>query len=761
MAPTQRLRRAIRVRGTVQGIGFRPAMFHLATELDLAGFVRNEHDGVRIEIEGAPESLARFVESIARAAPPQARIESMETTELPAQGERHFSIVPSEHSQSAPRAAGIPADAAPCPQCLHELQDPADRRYRYPFINCTACGPRFTIVRALPYDRAQTTMVDFKLCAACRREYEDPADRRFHAESNACPTCGPRVTLVAPGRASLSSDAALHAAARLLSSGALLALKGAGGYLLAADASDEKAVALLRVRKGRPHKPFAVMARDLAHVERVAQLDPAARAALCSPARPIVLLPARAGAGLAPSVAPGLSSLGLFLPPTPLQHLLAAEGPPLMVMTSGNIAGGPIVCDDDVALDALAPLVDAVLMHDRVIHARADDSVLRIIAGAPTPVRRARGYVPDVLRLPVSCALPVLAVGAAFKNTICLAHDGRALLSQHIGDLDHPDARASFHQAIAHIERLAGVIPRVLAHDLHPDYAPTRFAHESGLARIAVQHHHAHVAACLAEHGRTGPAIGVAFDGTGHGTDGGLWGGEILQANLGGFRRLGHLRALALPGGEAAIMEPWRLALAALLDAGETPGHFFSHIDPARIARIAGLLQRAAPMPYATSAGRWFDAVAALCGVRDEITYEGQAPMELESIAGELEAPSYEFAIDRQEEAPFVVDLRPTIRQIAAERRRGEPASWIAARFHETLARIVLACCEQARAGGSPSLVALSGGCFLNRRLAERATALLESAGFEVLLHRHVPPNDGGLSFGQAAVASFRLATES
>jgi hydrogenase maturation protein HypF len=752
-----RQRQAIRVRGRVQGVGFRPAVSRLARSLGLGGFVRNEGDGVRIEIEGRADAVAGFVRELRAAAPRLARIEALETAPLPTLGELAFHIAPSAAAHGEARA-DIPPDLAPCADCLAELHDPADRRHRYPFINCTACGPRFTIVRDVPYDRARTTMDAFALCAACAAEYADPLDRRYHAEPNACPACGPQLAFVLGGRTCARGEAALAAAVARLDDGAIVAVKGAGGFVLAADARSAATLALLRRRKQRPHKPFAVMARDLASVAAVARLDDAAAAALVSPARPIVLLRLRAATPLGAAVAPGLGEVGFFLPPTPLQHLLLHDGPPLQVMTSGNRSDEPIAKDDADALARLDGLADAFLLHDRAIHTRADDSVLRVTAGVARLVRRARGFVPDALALPVS-APPVLAVGAQQKGTVCLAAAGRAVLSQHLGELDELASFRFFEETIAKLTRLLGARPTAVAHDLHPDYRSTLWARASGLPCLPIQHHHAHVAACLAEHGRTGPALGVAFDGTGLGPGGELWGGELLRADLAGFTRLGHLRPLALPGGEAAVREPWRLALAALHDAGEPYVdrglEIMMEVPDGQRRRVAALLPGA---PRSTAAGRWFDAAAALCGLGHSVSYDGQAPCELEAAAGDEEEPPYPFALGEAAEGrPFAIDLRPTIRALAADRRDDRAVAAMAAAFHETLAQAIHAACVRARAAGAPALVALAGGCFCNRRLAERSRALLEGAGFEVLLPERVPAGDGGLSYGQAAIAAYRL----
>ena len=774
-----RARSIFRVRGVVQGVGFRPAVCRLARTLGLGGFVRNERDGVRVNVEGPAEAVQRFADRLAHAAPSPARVDAIECQSGSPRGDHEFVIDTSAGSAVLAgtfEPAAIPPDLAPCDQCLHQLSDPGDRRYRYPFINCTACGPRFTIVRAVPYDRARTTMDSFTMCDACRREYSDPADRRFHAEPNACPACGPTAVLMDRGAPVACGDAAVSAAAQALGAGRIVAVKGAGGYALAVDARDSAAVVRLRQRKRRPHKPLAVMVRSLAHAARVAELDSAARAALASPARPIVLCPALpATRVLAPEIAPGLADLGLFLPPTPLQYLLASDGPPYLVMTSGNLSSEPIAIDDTDAIARLAGIADLVLVHDRAIWARADDSVVRAMGDHVLPVRRARGAAPQTVPLPAP-GPTALGTGAQLAATVCLSHRGRAYLSQHIGDLADPDTFDFYRSAIEQLSSWTDAQPEIVAHDLHPELRSTRWALASGLPTLAVQHHHAHVAACLADNGRTGPVLGVTFDGTGYGPDGTLWGGELMVADLATFRRVGHLRRLALAGGEAAIREPWRLALAALIDAG-APAVRPAEVDPIRWDGVRRMLERGtaggegagAGLVVATGAGRWFDAVAALCGVRaGPISYDGQPAAELEAAAAlellaqraagdwlAIEPPAaYDLELAATDDGPFEIDLRPAVRAIAADVAAGVAPGLIAARFHETLAAGIRLGARHARAAGAPGVVGLSGGCFQNRLLAARARALLEADGFTVLVHRHVPPGDGGLSLGQAQVAS-------
>ena len=755
-AEAARVRVGLRVRGTVQGVGFRPSVFRLAAVEGLGGFVRNDSDGVWIELEGDAETISRFPGRLRRDAPPLSRIEAIEITPLLARGDVQFRVAPSERAAAA--TAAIPSDAATCTECLRELFDPGNRRFRYPFVNCTDCGPRYTIVRDVPYDRARTTMSAFPLCTPCRAEYEDPFDRRFHAEPNACPECGPSVEFVRPGGHPLPADGGLREAIDDLLAGRIVAVKGLGGFFLACDASSEESVARLRERKRRPHKPFALMVRDLRTALSIGFAEEPEIRALESPAAPIVLLRARAGTPLATGVAPGLREFGVMLPYTPLHHLLLADGPPLLVMTSGNVSEEPIAREDRSALDRLSGIADSFLLHNREIHARADDSVVRIVAGSPQPVRRARGSVPEPISLGF-CAPPVLAVGAELKNTVCLTREGEAFLSPHVGDLENPETHAFFEEVIAKLEQLLGVAPTAVAHDLHPDYFSTRYALGSTLPRHGIQHHHAHVASCLAEHRRTAPVIGVAFDGTGCGPSGELWGGEFLIADLGGYRRLGHLRAIRLAGGAAAIREPWRLAAAALRDAG-LPIDRLRNVDPARRQAVRRLLESGFASTPATGAGRWFDAISALLGIRSEITYEGQAAVELEAVASDGQGCDLDFELGRDVEGALEIDLRPTIRGIAAAGDAGVSLPEIAAGFHSMLARAVTLSCVAAREETGVSTAALSGGCFQNRIFTEKVRAGLAAEGFEVLLHRRVPPNDGGLALGQAAVAAWRLTHE-
>jgi hydrogenase maturation protein HypF len=707
-------RRRLRVTGVVQGVGFRPFVYGLARRLELGGFVLNDGSGVVVEVEGPSERLERFAAALRDEAPTLARVEHVAGEQVPAVGSSDFEIVASEAGAGIAR---IPVDVAICDDCLRELFDPADRRYRYPFINCTQCGPRFTIVLAVPYDRPLTTMARFPLCDDCRREYEDPANRRFHAEPIACPVCGPQLSMP------------VAEAVGALRNGAIIAVKGLGGYHLACDAAAEEAVARLRGRKQREDKPFALMAADpsaLAHVE------PAEEELLRSRERPIVLLRRRAAAPVAAAVAPASPWLGVMLPYTPLHHLLLADFGAPLVMTSGNRSDEPIAYEDDEARDRLSDIADLFLAHDRPIHRRCEDSVVR----AAFPIRRSRGYVPSSLRIPVAAPQTIVAAGAELKSTFCVARDDEAFLSAHLGDLDSELAYRAFRTDLELYLAMLGADAEVVAHDLHPEYLATKWALEQDAEPIGVQHHHAHAAACLAEHGAHGPALALVFDGTGYGTDGTLWGGELLRCDLREFERLAHLRPVPLPGGEAAIREPWRTAASYLEQAGRpVPFERWSAVRPTLAVNA----------PRACGMGRLFDAVAALLGVRERVAYEGQAAIELEQLAGDTVAEPYDWRFG--DGAALVAAAQD---DVAAGRPRAE----IAAAFHETIA---VAAADLAAAFGEPHTIVLSGGTFQNLRLLASTRARLEQAGFRVLVHRLVPPNDGGISYGQAAVAAARL----
>lgn len=713
-------RRRLRVRGIVQGVGFRPFVHRLSARYGLTGFVLNDVDGVVIEAQGHPSALEEFTGAIRAEAPSLARVDEIVASGCPARREAGFAILTSSDAPAGPPTP-IPADAATCDQCLRELFDPCDRRYRYPFLNCTDCGPRFTIVTAVPYDRASTTMSGFPLCSACRTEYEDPADRRFHAEPTACSDCGPRLSMP------------LEEAVGLLREGRIVAVKGLGGYHLACDATSEDAVVRLRSRKLRDEKPLAVMTTAPASLADLAEEE---WALLESPARPIVLAQGRADAGLAPSIAPGSPWLGLMLPYTPLHHLLCHDlGGPL-VMTSGNRSDEPIAIDDGDARRRLGGIADAFLSHDRPIHRRCEDSVVR----AAFPLRRSRGYAPQALPLPRSTSTAIVAAGAELKSTFCVARGAEAFLSPHLGDLDNEAAFRAFRADLALYLEMLGVEPSAVACDLHPDYLSTRWALDQGLPIVEVQHHHAHAAACLAEHGETDEVLAVVLDGTGFGTDGTLWGGEILRCDLAGFERVGHLEAVPLPGGEAAVREPWRMAAAYLERAGRP-------VPFERWPLVRESLKVNAPL--SSGAGRLFDAVAALLGVRSRVSYEGQAAIELEHLAGAVPAGAYECRVEGG-----VIVGSDLVARAHDDLAAGRPREEIAAAFHEGVASAFTAACAAARSAGT---VVLSGGTFQNLRLLAALRERLAQEGFRVLSHARVPPNDGGVSYGQAAVATTRL----
>ena len=725
-----------RVEGTVQGVGFRPFVYRLAAELGLAGWVLNDERGVLLEVEGAAEPVREFMRRLWSEAPPLAVVERVTAEELEPTGEHGFAIVASER-HGEPDAPVSP-DGATCDDCLRELFDPADRRYRYPFINCTNCGPRFTIVRGVPYDRPLTTMAGFSMCAACRAEYEDPGDRRFHAQPNACPECGPSLSVPLP----TVIDALL--------SGAVVAVKGLGGYHLACTCDDEEAVATLRGRKHREDKPFALMAPDLDGARALVELSAAEADLLASTARPIVIARRQPDAGVAPSVAPRSPDLGVMLPYSPLHHLLLHDVGRPLVMTSGNVSDEPIAYEDEDAVSRLEGIADLFVMHDRPIHIRTDDSVVR----GRVLLRRSRGYVPDSVPLPVEAARPIAAYGAELKSTFCVAKGSRAWVSHHIGDLENWETLRSFRDGIEHFERLFAVEPEVVAHDLHPDYLSTKDALErEGVEAVGVQHHHAHLAACLAEHGETGPAVGAIFDGTGYGAGGTVWGGELLVGGLDGFERAGSLWPVRMPGGAQAIREPWRMACAWLVAAQGDPAMPRTiDVEPSWCRAVTDLARGELASPVTTSMGRLFDAVAALCGLRTPGNYEGQAAVELEGIADRSERGAYPLPL--VEADGLALDARETVLAVT---RDSDPAL-VSARFHNAVAAATAAACVRIAGERALDTVVLSGGVFQNRLLLERTLSALEGDGLRVLVPRLLPPNDGGISYGQAAVAAALMA---
>ncbi|MFF8774128.1 carbamoyltransferase HypF [Kitasatospora sp. NPDC015120] len=754
------VRRRVAVSGVVQGVGFRPFVFALATELGLAGTVTNTGEGVLAEVEGGPEAVEAFCRRIAGDAPPLALVAAVEHAPLTPTGARGFAIAPSR--AGGPRRTPVPPDTATCADCLAELTDPDDRRHRHPFISCTNCGPRHTIVTGLPYDRANTTMAGFPLCPDCTREYTDPADRRFHAQPLCCHACGPRLTLTVPGRPAVEREAALDGARRLLREGAVLAVKGLGGYHLACDARHAPGVTRLRRRKRRGAKPFALMARDLTQLAALVRLGPVEEELLTGPARPIVLLrrcgPAPDGLD---AVAPGSPDLGVMLPYTPLHHLLLAPpGPGLLVMTSANLSGEPIVTDDAEALARLAPLADAWLTHDRAIHVPCEDSVVRVVDGEQLPLRRSRGHAPLPLPLPVPVR-PALAAGGDLKNTFALADGGYAWLSGHIGDMDDLATLGAFDRAVAQLAAVTGVRPEVLVVDRHPGYRSARHARRTHPAAEprTVQHHHAHIASVMAEHGLDGrrPVIGVAFDGTGYGDDGAVWGGEVLLADYDGFRRFGHLGYVPLPGGDTAVRRPYRMALAHLWAAGLPWSASLPAVRACPEGELAVLerqLTRSLNCVPTSSMGRLFDAVSSLAGVCQLAGYEAQAAVELEAAARDHgPADGYAFAL-RPHGGVLVGDPGPVLAAVVADLAAGAPAGLVAARFHAAVAGLVRAMCRAAREHCGLETVALSGGVFANALLSAGCGRDLRADGFTVLRHRRVPPNDGGLALGQLMVAA-------
>jgi hydrogenase maturation protein HypF len=755
-----RERREIKVQGIVQGVGFRPCVYGLARRFGLAGRVRNDTTGLVIDVEGDRTSLDTFLQALVTEAPPLAVIERVVTARKPIQHYTTFAI-----DRSVPQAekeALIAPDVATCPACLGELTDPADRRYHYPFLNCTNCGPRFTIITDVPYDRERTTMRGFAMCPACQAEYADPGDRRFHAQPTACPVCGPRLWVSdGTGRELLLPEPLAFISARL-QRGDVVAIKGLGGYHLCCDALHEAAVRELRRRKQREAKPLAVMVPDLDTARRYSEVQPLEAAVLTSPRRPIVLLRKRQDDALAEAVAPRQGYLGVMLPYTPLHHLLMRQVARPLVMTSGNRSEEPIAYADSDAVHRLAGIADAFLMHNRPIHTRCDDSVTRVVLGRELLLRRARGYAPRPIRLATPCAIPLLACGGQMKNTFCLARGEHAFLSHHIGDLDDSRTYGAFVEGIAHFQRLLGITPAAVAHDLHPGYLSSQFARSlPGLPHIAVQHHHAHIASCMVENNCEAPVIGVAWDGTGYGTDGRLWGGEFLVATYAHCERLAHLEEVPLPGGEQAIRQPWRMAVAYLYRAyGEAMADLglavTRRLDSQTWRIMHQMLAREINSPLTSSAGRLCDAIAALIGLRHEARYEAQAAMELEMIAGETPAPAYPFGI-RRTDRPMVVETQGIITGVVADLQTGQGASYIAAKFHSTLAEIILETCRQIRGMTGLARVALSGGVFQNMRLLTEAVSRLTQDGFAVYTHSQIPPNDGGIALGQIAVANAML----
>lgn len=741
----------LRITGVVQGVGFRPFVYGLAQRYGLTGFVGNDSNGVFVEVQGTPESLDAFRSSLVTAAPPLAHIDSVVVTVLPVQHETTFVIVRSKSTASANTL--ISPDVAICADCLRELHDPLDRRYQYPFINCTHCGPRFTIITDIPYDRPLTTMAGFRMCAVCQAEYDDPLNRRFHAQPNACPLCGPQLWLEHAGQR-IEKDV-FGAAQALLVSGHIVAVKGLGGFHLACVAHEEGPLVQLRERKGRVDKPFAVMARDMAAVQRFAVVSAQEAHLLLSKERPIVLLRKREPSPLSRLVAPGNGHIGVMLPYTPLHELLLTEALPVLVMTSGNVADEPIVKDNGEARIRLAGLADALLMHDRPIHMHCDDSVVRMSGTELLPIRRSRGYAPFPVKLPWAVP-PVLAVGGELKATFCITKEDYAFMSQHIGDMENWETLVAFEAAVDHFRHIFRMTPTLIAYDRHPGYLSARWAQQyaGDAAVVAVQHHHAHIASVMAENGHGGarPVIGFSFDGTGYGDDGAIWGGEVLLADYRGFERVSHLRYIPLPGGDAAIKRPYRTALAHLRAAGVDWDTALPPVAACSVVEqgvLAQQLETGLNCVPTSSFGRLFDALAALAGVRQVVTYEAQAAIELEALAAPDITSRYTFAL-----MDGFFDAAPVIREVATDVVAGVSAEIIAAKFHNAITDLIVNLSLQLRTQTGLNSVALSGGVFQNATLLKLVIAALEESDFDILTHRLVPPNDGGLALGQAMIAA-------
>ncbi len=746
------------IEGIVQGVGFRPFIYQLADQYGLSGYVGNTDFGVDLEVEGPSENVASFKASVEATPPPLAHIASVRWFDIPVKNQKSFEIRQSRSRQE--RSALISPDASICEDCSRELLDPLDRRFRYPFINCTNCGPRYTIIKDIPYDRATTTMASFKMCPICQKEYEDPDNRRFHAQPNACWACGPLPSLCDAKGVKMPCDAPVRETISLLRQGTIVAVKGLGGFHLCVDASNHEAVVRLRRRKQREEKPLAVMVKDLEMARRFVHVNRAEAELLLSRQKPIVLLEKKPHTGLSEQVAPRNRYLGVMLPYTPL-HVLLMEGPlgPL-VMTSGNVSEEPITRDNQAAFKKLHGIADYYLNHNRDIHLRGDDSVVRVVDGVPRQVRRSRGYVPVPVFLPSTMAtMPqVLALGAELKNTICLTKKNRAFLSQHVGDLENLETYDFFKLTVSHLRRILEISPQVMIHDLHPDYLSSRFAREQQeFATLAVQHHHAHIVSCFAEHGVEGSAIGLAMDGTGLGLDGAIWGGEVLLCDMVSFSRRAHLRYVPLPGGDAAAKSPWRMGLVYLYQAyGEALFDltipFVQELDRETASIILKMVEKGVNSPLTSSCGRLFDAVSALVGIRKDIAYEGQAAIELEMCRKSGEEGAYAFDV-YAEAGEWIMETAPIIRGVVTDLLVGELPDVISGRFHNTLIKMLHQICVTIRTESHVDQVALSGGVFQNETLLSGLTKALAADGFGVLSQSKVPANDGGLSLGQAVIA--------
>ena len=756
------IRKVMDVAGIVQGVGFRPFVYRLANECGLTGVIANTPAGVSIEVQGEAEAVEKFLERLPKEIPPLAKITGLLPRDAEVREESGFQIVASRIDQALRTL--ISPDVAVCGDCYREMMNPRDRRFRYPFINCTNCGPRFTIIRDIPYDRVRTSMAAFKMCAACQAEYDNQASRRFHAQPNACWDCGPQVLLVGADAARMDVAEPIREAAKLLQKGAIVAVKGLGGFHLACDARNEAAIEKLRERKRRVEKPFAIMVQRVEDAARFCVVDEASKKLLTSFERPIVLLPRRPEVTFGLGVAPGNRFLGVFLPYTPVHHLLLQSGKfEALVMTSGNLSEEPIAIDNEEAIQRLHKIADAFLVHDRTILRRCDDSVVRVAAGQPQKLRRSRGFVPAPVHLEKQM-WPILAVGGELKNTVCVVRGSEVFLSQHVGDLENLESYGFFEEAVEHLQRILDTRPSVIAHDLHPDYFSTKWAQDrSGVELVGVQHHHAHICACMAENHLDGKVIGIALDGTGYGTDGAIWGGEVLAADYIGFERAAHFEYLPLPGGAAAIHEPWRMAVSYLvkhygmgIENLELP--FLKEVDSRKLSVVLQIIEREVNSPRTSSCGRLFDAVAALVGLRGAVNYEAQAAIELEMAAR-----------DSQGEAAYPLDLnlqgtvwqigtKPLFEWLLRDIRKQASVADMSRKFHNGLALVLVDAAERIRDKTKLDRVCLSGGCFLNALLLETMVAKLRQRSFDVYFHTEVPAGDGGISLGQAVIAAHRVA---
>ncbi len=792
------MRKRIIVKGIVQGVGFRPFIYRLAHKFALTGKVYNDPLGVIIEIEGSKESIENFLKLVRLETPPLARITDIETTDIPEKGSQHFAIAESEEHKE--KKTLIAPDIAVCDDCLNELLDPSDRRYRYPFINCTNCGPRFTIIRKIPYDRKHTSMSDFTMCGDCQKEYDDPLDRRFHAQPNACFLCGPHVWFTSADGKDIPCEDPVKECAELLKKGKIVAIKGIGGFHLAVDASNSHAVRRLRERKLREEKPLAVMSESIERIREYAQVDEKEKKLLCTPERPIVLLRKRNDANSGRSklnvceeVAPKNTHYGVMLPYTPIHHLIFRSGIDFLalVMTSANLSEEPIVIGNDEAVRRLTGIADGFLMHDREILLRSDDSVMLITGGKERFIRRSRGFVP----VPIFAReehSAVMALGAELKNAVCILKGNNAFLSQHVGDLENMEAFEFFLEAGVHLRKILEIDPSAVAYDLHPEYLNTKYAKElRGVKLIGVQHHHAHIVSCCAENGETDPVIGLSMDGLGYGTDGTLWGGEVLIVDQSGFERFATFASMPMPGGTAAIKEPWRMAISCLYAAyGEEifglKIPFIKGLEKNSLRTIVRMIQKKINSPLTSGLGRIFDAVSALLGVRSTVRYEGQAPFELEMLieeSGRMHSPypyafreterskKFDMLLDmarREQEKEvlspwyddypsFIIDMNETLRAIVADIEAEKPAGRISAKFHGTVVSILAEACSMLRIEIGFDKVALSGGVFQNKYLFTHLVDELRQRGFEILSHSLVPTNDGGIALGQALIAAALL----